>query len=362
MRSIRAFLVGFIIAASVVTLVLALFLAFGERLRPPSLAAAGATSAVALESVEYDDAATVRLTLTHEEGEALTSPAAGRLTTFACEEGQTLASGQIAASINGESILALATSIPPYRDLAVGDQGEDVRALQQALAELGYSIRPDGHMGEYTLRLLTTLLDGSKTATHESIASSRLLWLPSARITVAECLAGVGAQMETTTPLMRLPGRITSAQLSELPSQYAPGARVLTVPGIDTPLAVGEGQSIPEEQLGTLGAADLSSAEQSASSAGAGSSDNGTGAATRSLQVRWLLAEPISAVSLPPSALYQLSDRQACLQSPDGEPYPVTVVGSHLGATLVTLDSSAGAAASLPTQATLNPDGALSCR
>lgn len=362
MRSIRAFFIGFIIAASAVTLVLALFLVFGESLRPASLAAAGTTSAVTLEGVEYDDAATVRLTLTHEEGEALTSPSAGRLTTFACEEGQTLSSGQIVASINGESILALATSIPPYRDLAAGDEGEDVKALQRALAELGYNVRADGRMGEYTLRLLTTLLDGSTTATYESIPSSRLLWLPSAQVSVAQCLTRVGAQMETTTPLMRLPGRITSAKLSELPSQYAPGARVLTVPGIDTPLAVGEGQSIPEEQLGALGAADLSSAEQSASSAGADSSEAGAGASARSLQVRWSLAEPINAVSLPPSALYQLSDRQACLQSPDGEPYPVTVVGSHLGATLVTVDSSAGASMSLPTQATLTPDGALPCR
>lgn len=301
MRSIRASFVGFIIAASAVTLVLALFLVFGESLRPASLAAAGTTSAVTLEGVEYDDAATVRLTLTHEEGEALTSPGAGRLTTFACEEGQTLSSGQIVASINGESILALATSIPPYRDLAAGDEGEDVKALQRALAELGYNVRADGRMGEYTLRLLTTLLDGSTTATYESIPSSRLPWLPSTQVSVAQCLTRVGALMETTTPLMRLPGHITSAQLSELPSQYAPGARVLTVPGIDTPLAVGEGQSIPEEQLG---AADLSSAEQSAISAGADSSEAGAGASTRSLQVRWSLAEPINAVSLPPSALY----------------------------------------------------------
>lgn len=361
-RSLRSFLLGLIVATCAVTLCLCLAIAVSEHVRPAVLARPGHTSAVDLETLEYDDAATVRLTLTRDEGPTLTSPAAGRLTAFTCAAGQQLTSGESIGSVDGVSITALATSIPLYRDLTDSDTGEDVRALQQALAELGYSVRPDGQVGEYTRRLVTTLLDGPRAATLDVIPASRVLWLPASQVEVAQCLAQVGAHVETTTPLLRTPSTVSAAHLSELPSQPVPGDRVLTVPGAESPLALGEAREVPAELLDSLRSVDLSAAEPASSSqAGTGSSET-EGKNAQSLQVRWALATPLTVVSVPPSALYQLDERQACLQSPQGEAFPVTLVGSQLGASLVVLDTSASPQTTLPAQATLSPDDALACR
>ena len=42
--------------------------------------------------------------------------------------------------VNGVSVVALATATPMYRDLATGDKGDDVLALNNELARLG--LRP----------------------------------------------------------------------------------------------------------------------------------------------------------------------------------------------------------------------------
>lgn len=362
LRSVRSFVLGLVIATCAVTLCLCLALAVSEHVRPAVLARPGRTSAVDLEALEYDDAATVSLTLTQDEEPTLTSPAAGRLTAFTCAAGQQLASGESIGSVDGMPITALATAIPLYRDLTDADTGEDVRALQQALTDLGYPVRPDGQVGEYTRRLVTRLLDGPRATTLDVIPASRFLWLSASQVEVAQCLAHVGEHVETTTPLLRTPSTVSAAHLSGLPAQPAPGDRLLTVPGIDSPLALGQARDIPADLLDSLGSADLSEAEPASTSRSGTASGESEGKNTQSLQVRWTLATPLTVVSVPPSALYRLNEGQACLQSPQGEVYPVTLVGSQLGTSLVVLDTSASRQTTLPAQATLSPDDTLACR
>ena len=53
-----------------------------------------------------------------------------------------LRSGTRAYQVNDRNIVALHTATPLYRDLKVGDRGEDVRSLNDELGRLGYDSVP----------------------------------------------------------------------------------------------------------------------------------------------------------------------------------------------------------------------------
>lgn len=73
----------------------------------------------------------------------------------------------MAAWVNDRPVIALRGSFPLYRDLGEGDTGNDVAVLQQALADLGYGIQPDGVFGHGTARALGELYkaEGSSAPT-----------------------------------------------------------------------------------------------------------------------------------------------------------------------------------------------------
>ena len=58
-----------------------------------------------------------------------------------------LRSGSRAYQVNDRTVVALHTATPLYRDLKVGDRGEDVRSLNDELSRLGYDSVPQS--GEY---------------------------------------------------------------------------------------------------------------------------------------------------------------------------------------------------------------------
>ncbi|WP_288766987.1 efflux RND transporter periplasmic adaptor subunit [uncultured Varibaculum sp.] len=59
--------------------------------------------------------------------------------------------------ISGRPLLALQGLIPAYRDLHIGDTGNDVTQLQKALNSCGYSVAADGQLGKYTAQLVAKL-------------------------------------------------------------------------------------------------------------------------------------------------------------------------------------------------------------
>lgn len=95
-------------------------------------------------------AQTQKLALPLPEGRAV-------LTRAGVEAGAALDSGQVAAWVNDRPVIALRGSFPLYRDLGPGDTGSDVTLVQQALADLGYRITPDGQFGPTTVRFLKDL-------------------------------------------------------------------------------------------------------------------------------------------------------------------------------------------------------------
>lgn len=64
--------------------------------------------------------------------------------------GGTLASGGVISWVNDHPLFALAAPFPFFRDFGEGDSGQDVREFQQALANLGYDLTPDGEFGAAT--------------------------------------------------------------------------------------------------------------------------------------------------------------------------------------------------------------------
>ncbi|WP_371163776.1 peptidoglycan-binding domain-containing protein [Buchananella felis] len=64
--------------------------------------------------------------------------------------GQQLQAGSVVTWVNDRPLIALPGAFPFYRDMAEGDEGEDVRQLQRALQALGYDISAEGEFGPYT--------------------------------------------------------------------------------------------------------------------------------------------------------------------------------------------------------------------
>lgn len=64
--------------------------------------------------------------------------------------GGELGAGQVVLWVNSRPVITLRGAFPLFRDLAEGDEGDDVQLLQEALVDLGYDIRPDGQFGSYT--------------------------------------------------------------------------------------------------------------------------------------------------------------------------------------------------------------------
>ncbi|MDR1264137.1 MAG: peptidoglycan-binding protein [Propionibacteriaceae bacterium] len=79
------------------------------------------------------------------------TPGAAVVTRVAVGAGQEIAQGEVLAEVSGRPVYALAGSVPAYRDLKPGYQGDDVRQLQQDLADMGFDPGViDGVYGEAT--------------------------------------------------------------------------------------------------------------------------------------------------------------------------------------------------------------------
>jgi peptidoglycan hydrolase-like protein with peptidoglycan-binding domain len=80
-------------------------------------------------------------TLAAGAGSTISSPAAGTITAIAAP-GDTVGRGDVIARIDERPVVVLLGSTPMWRDLVVGDEGDDVLQLETNLSALGFD--PDG--------------------------------------------------------------------------------------------------------------------------------------------------------------------------------------------------------------------------
>ena len=224
----------------------------------------------------------------------------------------------------------LNTSVPLWRSLTVGDRGADVTALHAELIRLGYGA-PDGD--RVTRATITAFRDlaraiGAAEPVSSVIDHTAIVWLPQPTVTVGTCEHEVGAAIEPGDPLFDLPAGLASVVIAPLPADAAPGQRVLAVD--DQPIAVGQDGSVTDPAALEMLAQSRALAEAVAV------------APDEPASLVWSLAEPLTTLVVPPSAVIGVGGPVTCVVADDGETRSVTIVGSQLGQDV--RDPAAGAA------------------
>lgn len=101
-------------------------------------------------------------------------------------------------------VVVAAGAVPAFRDMAPGAVGEDVRQLQQFLADRGFlSLKPDGRYGTQTARAVSAWSVSLGLTATDSVPRGRLTFLPElpARVAPGADLR-VGASVAAGQPLL----------------------------------------------------------------------------------------------------------------------------------------------------------------
>lgn len=155
-------------------------------------------------------------------GAVLTAPAdASRsvVTSVNTKKGGLVTVGTAVATVNGQPVFALRSAFPLYRDLGPGDQGVDVRALQQNLVDMGLLGTADGTFGPATASAVAGLF------THAGFDVPRRD-APPAPASPAVRVAGAGTVAGGAT------GAGTGPVATPVQVVYFPMASALTVPSL----------------------------------------------------------------------------------------------------------------------------------
>ncbi|MBM7820431.1 peptidoglycan hydrolase-like protein with peptidoglycan-binding domain [Cellulosimicrobium cellulans] len=303
-------------------------------LLPPATAEAS----LPVTTQELDDARQVAVTARLTEETTLMLGDSGRLRRSVCKPGATITSGSSPATVDDRPVLALATDVPLWRDLAPEMTGDDVASLQRELARLGFEVRPDGEYGAATKAAVTALqkdaLDLARAPGTLAVAS--VLWLPAPSVTVTACAVQVGGSVGDTE-LATVAGTLESLRITTVPQDAVAGDRIVRLPGSEVTAPVGGDGAITDraflDAVRDTPAFRFSQSEES----------------TEPLSLDYLLATPLEVSAVPPGSLYALSDGTGCVVA-DGTPRTVSVVSSSLGQTFVTFDDG-----SAPARVALTP-------
>lgn len=112
--------------------------------------------------------------------------------------------GDLLAVISGVPIFGLSAPLAMYRDLAIGDEGDDVLLLQQSLNRAGLSITETGLMNWETLRAVNSLYQNNGfDPTGQYFSISNFVVLPSQEVAVISS-ASVGSQVNEKTPFAQV--------------------------------------------------------------------------------------------------------------------------------------------------------------
>lgn len=317
---------------------------------PPSLVADQRLETVTPAVIEFTDPREVRVTLTVDSASGLRSPVGGVLTETSCVPGGQVSSGSSVFAVDGASVVALATAVPLWRAITVGDDGRDVVALENELLRLGAGVDPDGVWRWADALAFDALLQpaGVITTDEGAVPLTALVWLPAPVTVTATCSPGLGTALTAGEFVARFAPRITLATLVR-PADAVDGSRELDLAGMAIPVEA-DGVITDAEALANLATApefaelDIEQAQPALTSS-------------------WALVEPIRVAVVPPSAIRELSGSQGCVQESAGLT-PVTIIASQLGRTLVVPSHPLGSIAVHPVAVhpvAVHPVGGAGC-
>lgn len=281
---------------------------------PPALSAPTGATTAPISHQEYSDSRLVMLGFSVSTPSPLQSGTTGRVTSTACSAGGAIESGTPLLSVNGQPLLALATSVPLWRDLKVGDHGDDVASLQKEIARLGYSITADGRLGAATLSAIGQLFAkaGDTEFIADTVPAARIIWLPSPSATIASCEAPLGSTLEAQGTISTLERGWTKVFVTEMPTDLLPGERTLTLDSVTVPLGSGGIVSDPEA-LRKL-AETPSAIESSAADKHKDPSNSST--ETSQVEGRMELNSPVAISIVPPTAVYDIAKTEGASPLP----------------------------------------------
>ena len=293
------------------------------------------STAKSIELVPYrfDDSRSLRMTMVSQKPVTLYSPRDGVVTRTSCAGDEPWTSGTSPLELNGDPILALSTAVPLWRDLSGGERGADVEALQKELNRLGYPTGSSGQADTVTLQAWIQLQKAAgATKTVPYVAIDRVLFLPQATATLADCAVSKGQRLPSNAPLATIrsgPMALTSATL---PSDLAAGERVFDFGGMLA--SAGEPRITDPAILDQIMALETVKAQLAAAEA---MSDK----EQVEIPVKYVLKEPLDAFAVPPAALHRIDGTSACLFDADAgsgdSGTRVQIVSSSLGRSIVTL-------------------------
>ncbi|MDR1387967.1 MAG: hypothetical protein LBJ44_10395 [Propionibacteriaceae bacterium] len=237
-----------------------------------------------------------------------------------------LVSGRPALVVDLRPVVALHTGVPLFRDLAVGDRGGDVAALNQELARLG---RPNSSLDRFTAQTAQGWAElsrdcGIAPARGGALKLADVLWLPAVSVALESWSAVAGTSVGAGETVGGVRSGLSGVDLNFVNGRpLLEGPRTLTVFGLTTQIE-DLSAGLPADFLRDLeNSPDLTQIR--------------SGSTTPVTKGYLSLATPISVLRAPPAAIFAVSGNRACLQV-DGRGRPVTLVGADLGGTLIVPD------------------------
>jgi hypothetical protein len=257
--------------------------------------------------------------------------ARGTVTAVIAEPDARMADGELLFQVDGIDCVGFASSLPLYRSIAPGTEGEDVAELHRLLVLLGVLDAPPGNPRLATLATGQAIGDFA-----ESIGAARsttfdpawVVWLPEKDLVVESVKLKVGQQAPVQgTGIITTPGRVTSARLTSAnqePLTFAPGVEYIAIVDGEEFALDTAAQSIAEADLPRLRTPKETERD-------------GIPATTRR-------KTPLQALAVPSSAVMTNEKSTLCLWLPAGRDYrpvTITVAGARGGVTNVASGLSA---------------------
>lgn len=284
---------------------------------------------LAVRSEPYDDERSVTVTVERSESGSVAAPVGGVVTELRqCAAGSNIESGSAFIAVDGQLQLALYLRTPPYRTMTSGMKGGDIAALNAELRRLGYAAPDSDVMTWDTVKAFNALATtaGTQGTTQErqwSIDTSLFAWLPQQQVTVKECQARYGGQVEQGADVLTTTSQPVRATFRRNDSSMVQGDRVMEVNGATFTITDQTADSTDASLLSAIGASNEYRAAQQptasgqASDTGGAQSDTGQDTAPNTINVtyRWKLAKALNVVSVPPAAMYDVSADSACVVS-----------------------------------------------
>jgi membrane fusion protein, macrolide-specific efflux system len=171
------------------------------------------------QRTELRETVDAQFTISRSESFSLKAPAAGTVTAVHMTAGKALPSLKPLVDVNGSAIYGIPSATPFYRDLADGDSGDDVKALQTALATAGYDPGSvDGDFGAGTVSALESWQAANGLDETGKLALSGFVSFPPGS-TVLDLPISVGDRLGTGGALATVGGSgalVADADVSQL--------------------------------------------------------------------------------------------------------------------------------------------------